>query len=411
LLDDAATGGEGIDVTSRAINLDITELDVLVPDTSDEFVHYDITGTVHKKCRADDLLKHKEMWLNDAESMSIRDQANNIVFKVSSSDRLSVGSAVAVWSNLVGGIYYGNITQWQFGNLNAGNVAWTLTGLAPSGSVTIAGGAGIYLSDDHGGLATLKGGIPANGGYGGSVAITAEGGYNEYGGSVAITAGDGAKWGSGDHDGGDVDIGAGSGSGTGADGVINLDSNIDMTGVEFASNVDLGGNNIVDPGTVDGRDVATDGSKLDTIAVLDPNRNTADETRNNTVALTPAANVATWTLEANKVYKVTGALIFSGATAADVQFGFTGPVGCTTMIGYGALRSTSSAFAGAVEAFNTGYRVNTWPADPKSSCRLGGTIEVGGTGGTLTLVWAQFVATAADCTLHEGSYIEVTEIL
>jgi hypothetical protein len=73
------------------------------------------------------------------------------------------------------------------------------------------------------------------------------------GGTLTIKGGDGASGSVGDADGGNLILSGGTGYGTGADGIVTTTSDLDVTG------------NIIVSGTVDGRDMVTDGNKLDAI--------------------------------------------------------------------------------------------------------------------------------------------------
>ncbi len=138
-------------------------------------------------------------------------------------------------------------------------------------------------------------------------------------------------------------------------------------------------------------------------------RKEADESITSSTNLQDVLSVAA---EANKKYIIEG-VVFATSTSADpgIKIAFTAPSGVTMDLGYIASSVTSLTTVG--ELLETPGSASTGiplAANAPVVIKISGTMEVGGTGGALTLQWAQNNSDSAAVTLKEGSYLKAEEI-
>jgi hypothetical protein len=123
---------------------------------------------------------------------------------------------------------------------------------------------------------------------------------------------------------------------------------------------------------------------------------------------------------AGALYAVTGFLPYMGPVTADVKVALVAPAGCTGSWGGLGVATTSvdtdgnvsaaraAGFAAAnVLAFGTADAALT----DVTLAMLGGTLQVGATGGTLTVHMAQNTANATATTLLAGAWLRLFRII
>lgn len=126
-----------------------------------------------------------------------------------------------------------------------------------------------------------------------------------------------------------------------------------------------------------------------------------------------------FTATANAKYLVDVALFVTvggGSSGSDFKVGWSLPSGTFNMSGHGpdvAMAATSSV--GSAEFVGLVGAVTSTPAygldsDGNTGIKLWALIEVGGTGGTVTLQWAQNTATAVTTTLEAGSWLRAERV-
>ncbi|GAH91532.1 unnamed protein product [marine sediment metagenome] len=139
-------------------------------------------------------------------------------------------------------------------------------------------------------------------------------------------------------------------------------------------------------------------------------RKAADETVNNSNILQNDDHLL-MALGANEVWQIDIFILCQGNTAADIQFGFSYPVGC--LIKWGFVGAGKSNVVGT-----WGYTIET-TADPikiedailkkgitpfvNSGCRFSLIVINGANAGNINLQWAQDTATVGDTTVLENS--------
>jgi hypothetical protein len=117
------------------------------------------------------------------------------------------------------------------------------------------------------------------------------------------------------------------------------------------------------------------------------------------------------TLSANTTYIIDGS-IFATSTSGtpDIKIAFTLPTGAVMDLGFEAASAQSLRRSEVLET--SGVASSNIPiviAAP-TTIQIGGTIKMGGTGGNVTLQWAQNSANANPTTVMQGSYLRADEI-
>lgn len=115
-------------------------------------------------------------------------------------------------------------------------------------------------------------------------------------------------------------------------------------------------------------------------------------------------------------YRITAHLVYEATTTADLSIGWTGPSGAT-MSNWstgGAAVNASSNISGVViityATIATPGVLGGAGAGSIVAARPMGVLEVGATGGTFGLTWAQNTAEVSDTKIHPGSYLVVEKI-
>src|SRR5215217_1964046 len=145
-------------------------------------------------------------------------------------------------------------------------------------------------------------------------------------------------------------------------------------------------------------------------------RKPADTGRVSTVTLADDPHL-TLTAAAGVTYEVSGFVIYDGDNAADLILGWTVPSGATldwyaggyqTGVGTGGVAATiRQQYATAA---STGEPVGATTTGSKVVSRPQGLLVVGGTGGAVTLRWAQSVSSATTTTVYAGSYLRLRKV-
>lgn len=142
-------------------------------------------------------------------------------------------------------------------------------------------------------------------------------------------------------------------------------------------------------------------------------RKTADQTVNNSVALV-ADTALTLPVVANAVYEVSGQVLYSTTTTADMQAQFAAPAGAALEWAYSGYGSTATGSPSSVNLARLTLGNIITPGGIGTGSRIGfrplGILTTGGTAGSLTLTWAQGVAEVSDTVVHAGSFLKLTRI-
>ena len=133
-------------------------------------------------------------------------------------------------------------------------------------------------------------------------------------------------------------------------------------------------------------------------------RKTTNETVNNSNTLQNDDELA-WTVGASDVWLIHAYLMFTGTTAADIQFGWTGPASGVFSWGFPHSAGDGSWSDAGTVALET---IATAGATPLNNTSLHGAMLLGiysggGTAGTLQLQWAQVAAEATDLIMFANS--------
>lgn len=136
-------------------------------------------------------------------------------------------------------------------------------------------------------------------------------------------------------------------------------------------------------------------------------RKTSDETVNNSDSVQDDDEL-TLSLEASTNYIISGLIIYSSSTVADIRQAFTIPSGASMNIGSVSgvvitnreLRYIEYDGSGT-EEFNFGENVGI-----RIIQLLQGTVQIGTTAGNLLYRWGQWAAEATDTVVHSGSFLK-----
>lgn len=118
---------------------------------------------------------------------------------------------------------------------------------------------------------------------------------------------------------------------------------------------------------------------------------------------------------ANRVYEFEAVLPYDSAAAADIQFKFTVPAGCTMLWTLDAPDTAATAVA-ATKSFDVMTETGAKAAGgiavgTRVMARVKGIINTGATAGTVQLQMAQATATASATTLAAGSLIKASRTI
>jgi len=161
---------------------------------------------------------------------------------------------------------------------------------------------------------------------------------------------------------------------------------------ELPRNTNVTGN-ITVTGTVDGRDVAADGTKLDTIKFI---VKVADETINSSTTFQDDDELLL-AVAANKEYSGYCQFFMDGNATADLKATFSGPAGSTGRLSYFIAGSNNSV------AFGTSLILQTLTPGQSRMGFFNFILSTGGTAGNITFQWAQQVSDAGDTKVLKGS--------
>jgi len=163
---------------------------------------------------------------------------------------------------------------------------------------------------------------------------------------------------------------------------------------ELPRNTNVTGN-ITVTGTVDGRDVAADGTKLDSIKQV---VKLADETVNNSTTFQDDDELFL-PVDLNKEYSGYCIFWFQSNTTPDLKATFSGPAGSAGKVSVFMTASNNSVGFGGSPNVQTSITGNT---------RMGifqFILATAGTAGNLTFQWAQNTADVSDTKILKGSVL------
>lgn len=133
---------------------------------------------------------------------------------------------------------------------------------------------------------------------------------------------------------------------------------------------------------------------------------------NNTATLA-GVTALTLPVAANTNYVLDGSLIYSAATAADVQFSLTVPASAQWVVSGAGLLTSTAATSGSIEratVYNAGWSAGGNGVSAILTSTPTGYVPIGATAGTVQLRWAQATANASNATLYGGSWIRLTRV-
>lgn len=139
-------------------------------------------------------------------------------------------------------------------------------------------------------------------------------------------------------------------------------------------------------------------------------RKTGDTARtNNTLADDPHLTV---TADANAIYEISGCFFFNGLAAADFREQFTVPSGASyRMSMLGQDQSATVTVGTVITDQQTGAQTwGTIGTSANMTCQFKGILKTGGTGGAVTVQWAQASTNATATTLVTDSYFVLRRI-
>ncbi|MGE0696358.1 MAG: hypothetical protein AB7O59_19740 [Pirellulales bacterium] len=117
------------------------------------------------------------------------------------------------------------------------------------------------------------------------------------------------------------------------------------------------------------------------------------------------------TLQAGKTYAFNGAIFATSTSSApDIKIAFTTPSGTTMDIGFLAAFGTQIRRAEMLETSGVASSPIAIGSNTNTVIQLMGTIAVGGTGGDITLQWAQGTSNGTATTVKQGSFLSVVEM-
>lgn len=145
-------------------------------------------------------------------------------------------------------------------------------------------------------------------------------------------------------------------------------------------------------------------------------RKTADTGRASTVTLADDPHL-TLTAAASTTYEASGFVIYDGDNAADLILGWTVPAGAT-LDWYAGGYQTGVGTGGVAAIIRQQYATAASAGEPVGATTIGskvvarpqGLLVVGGTGGAVTLRWAQLVSSATTTTVYAGSYLRLRRV-
>src|SRR5690606_12075457 len=121
-------------------------------------------------------------------------------------------------------------------------------------------------------------------------------------------------------------------------------------------------------------------------------------------------------LTANRTYEVSGVLRVSGSTSGDIKLAWTGPSGSTMYAVVHGLGAGGSDGGDDVIFLYEGPGTGTFgifgtTTAPIRAVHYHGFIQLGGTSGTLQLVWAQGSSSGTATVVHSGSFMCVRRVV
>lgn len=119
-------------------------------------------------------------------------------------------------------------------------------------------------------------------------------------------------------------------------------------------------------------------------------------------------------VSANRVYALTGLIVYTASTAADAKVALSLPSGASSRLAGTRLASVAAGTQGDLDAVAVANGLEYWMGGAGTSntmaASLVGRVSTSDTAGTLTVQFAQVTADATDTTLLSGSWLKLVPI-